>query len=75
MDTGMLKQRGVYKSMPSKCPTEKFKMVCGCDGSTWSSTCNAAKFKFNIKHMGVCSDNAYVVHDIHGPTSTWTSHN
>ncbi|KAL3810733.1 hypothetical protein ACHAXA_003343 [Cyclostephanos tholiformis] len=59
MDTGVLKQRGVCKPMPSKCPTNKLNMVCGCDGSTWSSPCEAAKFAMNIKHMGVCSGNDY----------------
>jgi hypothetical protein len=32
-------------------------MVCGCDGSTWTSPCEAAKFGFNVAHNGVCKKN------------------
>lgn len=54
MDTGVFKQRGVCKPMPRSCPANQYEMVCGCDGSTWSSPCMAAKFGFNIAHNGVC---------------------
>jgi hypothetical protein len=57
LDTGVRNQRGVCKPMPMSCPANQFEMVCGCDGSTWTSPCEAAKFGFNVAHNGVCKKN------------------
>ncbi len=54
LDVGVRNQSGVCKPMPMSCPANKYEMVCGCDGSTWSSPCEAAKFGMNIAHNGVC---------------------
>ncbi len=54
LDTGVSKTSGVCKPMPSSCPANQNEMVCGCDGSTWSSPCMAAKFGVNVAYNGVC---------------------
>jgi hypothetical protein len=54
LDTGVAKVRGVCKLMSRSCPANEYNMVCGCDGSTWTSPCEAAKFGENIAYNGVC---------------------
>lgn len=44
---------GVCMPRPSDCPTDG-EPVCGCDGLTYSSGCEAARGGVGVRHSGGC---------------------
>jgi hypothetical protein len=44
---------GVCKVLPTMCP-DQIKPVCGCDGKTYTTECDAAGKGVNVLHQGAC---------------------
>ncbi|MBK8171869.1 MAG: hypothetical protein IPK60_16180 [Sandaracinaceae bacterium] len=45
---------GICRDVPDAC-AEIFSPVCGCDGNTYSNTCDAASNSVSIEHEGECA--------------------
>ena len=44
---------GVCEPVPTDCP-DVFDPICGCDGTTYGNTCEAAAAQMQIAHQGAC---------------------
>ncbi|HVK99374.1 MAG TPA: Kazal-type serine protease inhibitor family protein [Dongiaceae bacterium] len=50
---GASDQTGVCEKVPEVC-TDQYDPVCGCDGRTYSNTCDAAANSVSVVHKGAC---------------------
>ena len=51
---GVCAGQGLCTPLPGPCPDVDGPPLCGCDGQTWASTCEANAAGIHIKHLGPC---------------------
>ncbi|MBI1824978.1 MAG: hypothetical protein HY287_17385 [Planctomycetes bacterium] len=62
--------QGVCVPKPQACPTI-YDPVCGCDGVTYSSQCEADRAGMSVDHVGPCQPKCAATRDLRGPDLTY----